>query len=400
MFKKVFVLFTALIMVIAIVGCGMVTVNEDRDGRQVVATVNGVDILKSAITSQTKIYLAQSGYTEGSEEYKAYYLQVSEGLLESMITYELLKQKCAEFGIEEITSEQQSELDSMLELYKTTVRNNVESQYPEDNYDTEEEWKSVVDKVTEEKCIAAGYINGEFETQYKLSYIRKNVTDYLCKDYDPTDDEIQKYYDQQVIDQKSVLDDLKSSITTYETDGTLVYVPEGMRYVRNLLIAVPDDIKTAIDDLRANDDDEGADTLRDNELEKIKDKADEAYAAAQEDFTAALEKYGEDPGMTEDPGKTEGYRIYSGNATYDKLFVDAGMALEKIGDVSEPVGSDFGYYIIEYTSEMEAGVKPLEEVKDSLKEYLVTKNEEESLNVSLGEWIDASTIERFTDRLV
>ncbi len=75
------------------------------------------------------------------------------------------------------------------------------------------------------------------------------------------------------------------------------------------------------------------------------------------------------------------------------------MELENIGDISEPTTSDFGYYIIQYASDMAAGDKPFEEVKDTLKEYMIEKNREDSYNVSLGNWLDEATIKRYENVL-
>ena len=75
------------------------------------------------------------------------------------------------------------------------------------------------------------------------------------------------------------------------------------------------------------------------------------------------------------------------------------MALSEIGDISEPTASDYGYYIIEYTSEMEPGIIAYEEVKDDLYEYMIQKKFNETYNVNLGIWLDEAKIVRYTNKI-
>src|SRR5690554_1088771 len=54
---------TAMIIVLSmlIVGCGIVSVNEDKDRKLVVAEVNGEKILKAAVLDELELYTALYG---------------------------------------------------------------------------------------------------------------------------------------------------------------------------------------------------------------------------------------------------------------------------------------------------------------------------------------------------
>jgi parvulin-like peptidyl-prolyl isomerase len=60
-------------------------------------------------------------------------------------------------------------------------------------------------------------------------------------------------------------------------------------------------------------------------------------------------------------------------------FEEAAFAL-KVGELSEPVQTQFGYHVITVTERMEAHVKPFDEVKEDIRETLVSEYVDTLLN--------------------
>lgn len=397
--KSIIVFFIILVFAISFAGCNMISVNEVRDGEQIVATVNGEPIYKKVILKNADTYLDQYGYTEDMSNYDIYYNSIMEQLLEQEILNVLAAQKCEEFGVEPITAEQQGELETYRSILYDNAYAVAKNNYPEEDYKDAEEREELIKQYAENTLTSAGYYDGTSEDTYRQMYIIENLQNYLVNSYDPSDDEVKAYYDQQVKDQQEIFDSSMMQFDSIEVNDVLVYVPDGIRYVRNLLVALPDDIRTEITSLRNAGSSEEADALREQELAKIKDRADEAYEAALVDFDSALSEYGEDPGMEDEVKSKEGYRLHSGIYDFDTIFKETGMALSDIGDISEPTASDYGYYIIEYTSEMEPGIIAYEEVKDDLYEYMIQKKLNETYNVNLGIWLDEAKIVRYTNKI-
>ena len=179
-------------------------------------------------------------------------------------------------------------------------------------------------------------------------------------------------------------------------------MPAGFRYVKNLLIAIPDDVRDEIAALRKEGKENEADELRDRELAKIEEKVQQVYARIQngESYEALLAEFGEDPGMKEGATNAEtGYRIYAGSSIYEANFKEAAMALEEPGDISQPIASDYGYYIIKYQGDSVAQEIPLEEVKDKIREILIKEKSSEYYEEMYENWKRQAEIIEYKERI-
>ena len=172
--------------------------------------------------------------------------------------------------------------------------------------------------------------------------------------------------------------------------------------MKNLLIAIPDSVREEIASLRADGKDAEADALRDQELSKIAAKAQGIYARIQngESYDELLAAYGDDPGMKVGAENAEtGYRIYDGSKSYEDNFKEAAMGLANVGDVSQPVGSDYGYYIIRYVGDSVEQEIPVEQVRDKIRAILVKEKATEYYEEIYENWKRQATIEEYKDRI-
>ena len=131
----------------------------------------------------------------------------------------------------------------------------------------------------------------------------------------------------------------------------------------------------------------------------IDSRADDILAQldAGGDWDTLMAQYTEDPGMQEgrDTAVT-GYAVCENMSGFDSAFVDAAMALEKIGDHSGKVASDmYGYYIIQYTDDVKEGPVDLEgEVYDTIKSDLQTEFEEAAYEAAIEKWTSETKVVR------
>ncbi len=116
-------------------------------------------------------------------------------------------------------------------------------------------------------------------------------------------------------------------------------------------------------------------------LVKTKALADDVYnqLKAGGDFAALAKKYSEDPGSKDQGGKltiARGQTV----APFDQT-----AFLLKVGTISRPVKTEYGYHIIEPLSEIKpAKQTPLKDVQESIKQQLLQTKRDEAMTA----WVD------------
>ncbi len=346
-------------------GCSMVSVNEGRDKTQVVAVVNGVEIYKNSYNQQKDSILSQYGMTdadvEASDDPELYKQSIIDALVEQELAYQYAEEQgmvdLSEEHIEELTTEENKMLRTFYDAYLEQGKT-----------DGVEDSEAFALEKYSEYLKAAGYT--DVETAVMLTIRNQAINDVyaqVTEDVDYTEGDAREYYDMQVDMQESFVMEDPSNYEMYSAFGTAYVNPAGSRYVKNLLISIPDEAQTEISSLRSAGQDEEADAMLEAELAKILPDAEAALerAEAGEDFAALIEELGSDNGMTVDPGMTWGYLVIDGGTDYVESFQEASMALEKEGDISGLVPSDYGYHIIQYFKDG-AGPIPFEMVKDDI----------------------------------
>lgn len=175
---------------------------------------------------------------------------------------------------------------------------------------------------------------------------------------DMTDAELQAKYDEELArQQKDVEEDASNyfSITQLNQYGygyPALFRPEGMFNVRQILVTDEAEAKDA-----------------------------KARLDAGEDFEAVLKEYNTDSSMDND-GK---YPVGEG-ANYVEEFLTAALALEKEGDISDPVKTEYGYHIIKRLENIPGGPVPYDEVKESFEVFANAEHKSNLRNAKIDEW--------------
>ena len=129
-------------------------------------------------------------------------------------------------------------------------------------------------------------------------------------------------------------------------------------------------------------------------LDSKKETIDEIMAKLKDgaSFEDLIAEYNTDPGMDGDTLKN-GYMVHKDSITFVKQFTDTAAGLEKIGDVSDPVVTEYGIHILYYLRDVPAGVMDMtDEVRDQMRDEI----EEERLNLAYSEyfdkWVEENTV--------
>jgi len=117
------------------------------------------------------------------------------------------------------------------------------------------------------------------------------------------------------------------------------------------------------------------------------------------DFVAVMEQFGEDDGMKYEPTKSEGYFVSVQSTYLVEEFVEASMALEKVGDVSEPFVTDYGVHIVYYLADVPAGPVDFTTVADELSAQVLETAKGDAYDAAVEQWKADTVIELHLDVL-
>ena len=126
-------------------------------------------------------------------------------------------------------------------------------------------------------------------------------------------------------------------------------------------------------------------------------KAVKARLDAGEDFAAVAKEKSTDTASSAKGGDlgTVNY-VDSG---FDATFMAAAIAL-KVGEVSAPVKTSFGYHIIKCIEKTEYPVKAFDTVKDEVKKTVLDTAKSTAVTNKIAEWTKAANIQTYTDNIM
>lgn len=162
------------------------------------------------------------------------------------------------------------------------------------------------------------------------------------------------------------------------------WIPENSRMIKHILLTFDENDKTDISTLRANGDDETADTAREAAFEKIRPQAEDIIRQLDEgaDFDALIQEYSKDPGSVSNP---EGYLVVPNGKIYYKEFQQGAYELEKIGDY-KLVTTDIGCHIILYAADAKVDEETTQEILDVIYSQLQDEAAETAYNTAMEQW--------------
>ena len=320
-----------------------------------------------------------------AEKYRAFQDMVFDSIIDSLLPIYVAKKNGVTLTDEEeaeVQKKLQEQIDSLYEDYADKVDESI----------TDEAVKRAAEeKLLLEDLKANGLTYDKYiksiEESLRDQAIGKKYADGLMAEVTVSDEDVQAYYDEQLAYyQERYAEDAANyfyDYSSYITNGGLqpLVVPEGYNYYKHILILDPEE----------------------GEEKDVDAIVAEVYAKIQagEDFDALIEEYGEDPGMKNEPYKTEGYILSEANASdYYEEFSAAALALEKEGDVTpEAVQSSKGKHIIKKLGPVEAKTLSLDEVKDAVRELVQSDKEDALYEEYLTQWKEEVKIVKHYDRV-
>ena len=223
----------------------------------------------------------------------------------------------------------------------------------------------------EQEIAASGYTVDYLVESGKLSAVLEYIYEKHTADVTVTPEEVKAAFDAKIETAKTTYADVDAYISAFLNGEEILYTPEGFRNVQVLFINPTDDAAPET-------------------TGKAKAEAAKAEIDAGKDFVEVMVAYS-DEGLTEDVLKM-GYAIAEGTASYSEEFVSAAMALQNIGDVTDIVETEYGYFIIKYVADMPAGAVSFEEREALETEEALTAKKDTAYSAAIDQIIMDSGI--------
>lgn len=440
--RKKCILALMLAAMLVLSGCALVTVDEAADNARVILDVDGETVNKAVFHNMVEYQLYQN------QQMNSYYQMlgltgsfstdentVAQEVLASYTNSLVAKHKAAELGFDQMTEEENQEIQETAEKNYEELLTEIKDHYLADS-------ASLDEAELRQKAMEYANENGmsTLENYLDSAKIEKSVEKLRAdtvKDVTYTQEELQAKLDEEAAANKTTFESNPDYYGYYLNNGTPVYYnAPGYRMVKQVLVKFTEEdntaltekntelsqAKTALNDAQsalteaAEDADKTAlqaavdeaqakldevqaayDALKETAYANIQAKADEIYQKAiaeGADFDALVAEFNEDTGMP-----AAGYAVREGYSFFVASFVDAAMALEKVGDVSEPVKSDYGFHIIQYSADITEGTVALETVSDTLGAELLSEKQDQAYADALAAWVSEAKVESHLEKL-
>lgn len=435
--KSVKFLALMVALLLALSGCSMITVIPEKDAAEAVVKVNDVVITKGELQTDFNINVAYTVMMYSnfgmSITVDAAADSVRDSYIASVVEKEVQKEKARELGMDQFTAEEEEEFQAYFEEEWNLL---VESYMF---------YADVTDEMTEEEKYAAavkvvegyGITRESYEQNLRDNTIMERMRAYAVEGVTLDESQIVAVYDQLLsAQQASYLENPAQFEQDVMNGETIVWMPEGYRTVMHVLLGYEGDLATEMTELQIELDEietklaeaeanggelvsENGETVESLNARKVEIEArmqevedqflaenqatvDEITSrlAAGEDIHVLVAEYGDDTGMMEGGlGYENGYYVSAASTTWDPNFTAGAMALEKVGELSEPVFTFNGLHLIYYMSDVVSGSVPMENVRAELEADLMIEAENVAYAEKLAQWQAECEIKTWPERL-
>ena len=420
MMKRLFAVLLALAMLLSV--SAVFAESEETAAEPAAETVPVPDTLLVTVFGQEirenneklQSYLANMVEQAGAEDEDT--LHIARMFAMSYVLEEImLKQKAAEGApIDEdaLRQEALTEWDSIISSYMQGMYGITDESSEEDKTAARADTLSYIEAnygYTEESYIAEVLENTPLNNAYNaiLDELKASRPDLTA-----TEEEIQAAYNDTVNEEMEYVGNDAGMYEMYQNyyGYTFHYIPEGYRGITHILLKVDQELLDNWTSLSARLEESHEETEGTGEseepaeteepvTEEMVEAARQAILDSQKEtldaisaklesgvaFEDLIAEYGTDPGMQTESNLKNGYSIHPDSIIYDAAFTKAAAALEKVGDVSDPVVSSFGIHILYYLRDIPAGAI---EISEEEKEQLKSDIESERLSLAFSEYYD------------
>ena len=377
----------ALMLLLALAVCGLCAAEGDVATTDIPADVtlatayNGeiavtrdevVDDFDQMLESYISYY-AQYGY-ELDEYDTSLQSSVAQYVVDALLSAKIAERYAADNGFV-ITPEKEAEILAQAQTEMDSIREYVTS-YLTSYGLTGDDLTAAV----EQEIAASGYSVELLAENGRMSAVTDYIVEMHTADVTVTEEEVKAAFDAKIEEAKTTYADVDAYISAYLNGEEILYTPENVRQIHVLYFA-----------LESGEAEETAETDPANLSGKAKAEAVKALLDGGADFNETMFAYNED--AIDQEQMLLGYPVAEGSASYDAAFVDAAMALENVGDVSDVVVTDYAYFILRYAADMTPGAVAYEGREEAETEEALAAKKDEAFAAAVDSMLNNASIE-------
>ena len=359
-----------------------------------------VTVLKSEIQdeydqmlSQYVAYYAQYGYSvdEYDTELQA---SVAQETVQTKLSTSIVRHYAAQNGYE-LTEEKKTELAAQVKTALDNTREYLESYLSASGFTGDE-----LNAAVEEQMAQAGYTEETLMDSAELNDVLNFLYERATADVTVTEDEVKAAFDEKVAKQKESYASVDTFVNDYVNESEILYTPENVRLMECIFVASVEGEATE-DEATADEATVSEATVSEATAGEAADiasltgyakaKAIAAAIAGGADFEESMKAYNEDSSTEEQ--MLRGYPVAENSTTYGDEFTAGAMALEHVGDVSDVIVTDYGYFILRYAKDLESGEADFEARKETETEETLTNKKNDAYSAFIDTILDEADIQ-------
>ncbi|MGN0776339.1 MAG: peptidylprolyl isomerase [Candidatus Ventricola sp.] len=358
--KGTWISLLCCLLMLCCAGCGAIA-EQTAAAVRVGSVEYDLETVQSALTASCMLY-----ESAGISLNDAQKQQLTDSVLEHFIGLGVLESLLREAGQAEIDSETQRLLDEQARQTYETAWQQMAAVIREESPDAPD---GQIDAFLQDM----GCTLDAYRQELELSLKNQRLLNLYCGEIALGDGEALEYYERQYV--SVCRERYEGNIPLFEQEvlmngGITYYIPEGYRRIKHIVMALPEDIANRLSDLQSGSSSLSEDAwqaLQSAASAVMKSKTDAIYRALEdgESFESQMALYSYDTGVAPEDA---GYLLHADSVLWDDSFLQAALALEHPGDVSEPVVTSAGIHIILYAGDEPAGALALTKEQQELLE--------------------------------
>ncbi len=248
--QKKTLLALMLVLTMLLSGCSLIVKDESVDDARVVIRVGDDTYTKAQVQANIDYTIQQYEYI-----YSLYGLtfdstnaetisSITDSVIDGLVERSVLIAKAKELGLDELTDEENAQLDEDVQSELETLRESAASNF---SLSTETQLEEIEAKLTE-----YGYTEESIRKSLLESLLMEKAEAYAIKDVAVTEEEITAEFNSKVEDAKTSYEsDLEAYGKAVLNGDTIYYRPAGYRYVKQILIKFNDEDAALVSEIQS-----------------------------------------------------------------------------------------------------------------------------------------------------